>query len=141
MRRRDETWGSKADPMPSGSSESEHLPDLVRRSLRGLLAQTWPENEPKGDVRLALRDACDRARKEGLRAEQLLLVLKDAWSGLPERRQLPRVDTDAVLARVVTACIDEYYLTPRTGPERGQGRPLHSEAGHGRADSQNAELS
>jgi hypothetical protein len=69
----------------------------------------------------------------------LVLVLKEAWGELPERRRLPRSDTDAVLARLVTACIDEYYGTPQTGRAFDDGHGLHSDI-PSRADSQNAEM-
>ena len=138
MRRRHENGGPQADLTPNPDGEAELLPDLLRRALSGLLGQRWP-NEPDGDLRLALRDACDRARNDGLRAEELLLVLKDAWRELPERRGLPRVDPDEALARVVTACIDEFYHSPRREWQLGERRVFHSEAS-GRTDSQNAEI-
>ena len=122
MNRGQETDGSKADLAPSGGSEMVLVPDLVRHSLRRLLAREWPDIEANGDLRLALRDACDRARNAGLRAEQLLLVLKEAWYELSERQRLLGVDADsAALARVVTACIEEYYQGPRVRPELGHG--------------------
>ena len=42
--------------------------------------------------------------------EQLLIVLKDIWSGLPEVRSMSdaRAQT-SLLQRVVTMCIKEYY--------------------------------
>jgi hypothetical protein len=116
------------------------LQDLLRRSLSGVLAEPWPEDASGADLRVALRDACDRARHDGLRAEQLLLALKEVWRELPERSRPPHIDSDGVLARVVTACIDEYYDCYPTKPELGHEQLLRSEARQGRSDTQNAEL-
>jgi hypothetical protein len=88
---------------------AEQLPDLIRSVLDSLLGSAQPDMQPIGDLRAALRVTCERARDDGVRAEQLLLVLKATWHDLPGRRQLPHLDGDAVLARLVTACIAEYY--------------------------------
>ena len=137
MRQRREPRGSNADPAPNSSSEPVLLRDLLGRTLHSLLAEERQENQPTGDLRLALRDVCDRARNDGLRAEQLLLALKHAWRELPERRGLPRVDADAAFARVITACINEYYRSPRSA-QFGDARAMHPEARG--LESQNAEL-
>jgi hypothetical protein len=85
------------------------------------------DNETLNTVRLALRaylaDATDpallrasllmlatEARTRAILPEQLLVVLKDVWIGLPEVRSM----TDSreqirMLQRVVTMCIKEYY--------------------------------
>jgi hypothetical protein len=56
---------------------------------------------------------CERARRDGIRAEHLLVVLKESWRELPERADLPRFEADEALGRVVSACINEYYLDPK----------------------------
>lgn len=64
---------------------------------------------PAGELRAILRRTCDAARAEGLRAEQLLLVLKAEWRRLPPELLAWR-DADADrLARAITFCIAEYY--------------------------------
>ena len=132
MLRSHELIGSPADSAPT-------LPDLLWKALHDLLAQQRPENELKGDLRPALQEACDRARNDGLRVEELLLVLKDAWREQLERRGLPRIDTDAVLARIVTACIDEYYHSPPPERDLGEGRVFYSQVSM-RDDAQRAEM-
>jgi hypothetical protein len=126
--------------MAERSSEAVLLQDLLRRSLSHVLAEPWPEDASGADLRAALRDACDRARNDGLRAEQLLLALKEVWRQLPERGRPLHIDSDAILARLVTACIDEYYDSYPTKPELSHGQLLRSEARQGRSDTQNAEL-
>lgn len=113
MRGRDGKRGSVREPANS-HGEGEQLPDVVRRALRCLPATPSSDKEPEIDLRAAFRFACERAREEGLRAEQLLLVLKAIWHDLPESRQMSPVDADAVLARAVTACIRECYGEPLT---------------------------
>jgi hypothetical protein len=61
-----------------------------------------------------LRDALDamatEARAKSMLPEQLLIVLKEIWYGLPAVRALD--DSGAqirMLQRVVTMCIKEYY--------------------------------
>ena len=88
--------------------------------------------EPTGALRAALRVTCERARRDGLRAEQLLLVVKAVWHDLPERRELPRVDADEVLARVVTACIAEYFDEPPAERQRRDVGALRSPRGDDR---------
>lgn len=139
MGRRHQTCGPKAGPTPNSDDETVIVPDLLLRTLRCLLTESLPVQVTQGDLRLALRHACDRARDDGLRAEQLLLVLKAAWRELPERQQLPQVEADAALARVVTACIDEYYQSPPAARGLSQ-RGACLAAGHGQADFRNADI-
>ena len=65
-----------------------------------------------GELREALRRVGDSAQACGLRAEQLLILLKGGWRELPEARHLTRVsgsDGDGTLARVISLCIEKYY--------------------------------
>ena len=121
---------SKADSIPKNDS-TDGLADLVARTLRHVCAGERPVELRTPDLRLLLRDTCRRACDDGLRVEQLIVVLKQAWRELPERRRLTRVDADAALAQVVTACIDEYYQSSGTGREL----PVRLEAAHLRNDS------
>lgn len=78
----------------------------LRCALQAQLRGEWPD----GALRRALRLMCDEAHRNGLRAEQLLVVVKDAWRSLPEVSQLPTGGTrERLLSRVVTMCIEEFY--------------------------------
>jgi seryl-tRNA(Sec) selenium transferase len=58
----------------------------------------------------ALRLLASEAREKAIHAEQLLVVLKDAWFSLPQVAQAPQGDEqNRQLQRVVTVCIREYY--------------------------------
>lgn len=63
-------------------------------------------------IQPALRAVASEAREKRVHAEQLLVLLKDIWYGLPQVREL--ADSDAghsLLQRLVTVCIREYYTT------------------------------
>ena len=94
-----------SSPTPPSRLDDETVA-AVRAALRAYLANS--------DDALALRSALVRmsteARERSILPEQLLIVLKDVWSTLPEVRAM----TDAgqqvrQMQRVVTMCIKEYY--------------------------------
>jgi hypothetical protein len=62
-------------------------------------------------VRRSLRSLCRVARSQGILAEQLILICKDAWRTLPEARELPPDAGSDTLKRVIAQCIDEFYRT------------------------------
>lgn len=62
------------------------------------------------DLRAALSQVCADARHSGLRAEQLLVLIKDVWSELPAGiARMPSAHGDERLNYVITTCVDEYY--------------------------------
>lgn len=80
--------------------------NAVRQALTGYLANA---QDPSG-LQAALTAMAADARGSGILPEQLLIVLKDVWNGLPAVRSM----TDSreqirLLQRVVTMCIKEYY--------------------------------
>jgi hemoglobin-like flavoprotein len=80
--------------------------NALRLALRAFLQNA---EEPSG-VQPALHRIATEARERAILPEQLLVVLKEVWSALPEVRSM----TDArrqvnLLQRVVTMCISEYY--------------------------------
>ncbi len=94
------------------AARDAHLRDLMDAMLYracGAVPAHDPEGPTDGELRVLLRRVCDTARAHGLRAEHLVLLLKERWRELPEARRIPRQDAGDVLARVITACIREYY--------------------------------
>jgi hypothetical protein len=78
----------------------------VRDALRRYLA----DSTDASGLQQALVRLSAEARDKQIHAEQLLVQLKETWSGLPEVRAM----TDAaehtrLLQRIVTMCIREYY--------------------------------
>ena len=88
---------------------------LADAALRRAARPVQSEDRVDDGVRELIRQACIIARDRGLRAEQVLLLLKELWRGLPEGLRLPRHEAGDVIARAVTVCIDEYYR-----PDRGR---------------------
>ena len=80
--------------------------DAVRASLRAYLQDS---QEPTR-LRATLLTFATEARSRSIMPEQLLIVLKDIWSGLPEVRSMSDArEQTSLLQRVVTMCIKEYY--------------------------------
>ena len=78
----------------------------VRAALRAYLANA---NDP-APLRDALVLMATESRGKHILPEQLLVVLKELWSGLAEVRAIGDVDQQMRLQqRVVTMCIKEYY--------------------------------
>lgn len=64
---------------------------------------------PRSQVERLLREMCTVGRDRGLEAEQVLIVLKDAWRNLPDVELIDRSDSNAMLSSVITRLIKEYY--------------------------------
>jgi hypothetical protein len=86
-----------------------HLQALTRGALHCALLVVRNAGSSNREVRELLARACDTARENGLRAEHLLLVLKESWRELPEMRCLNRSEAEDALSRTITLCIEEYY--------------------------------
>jgi hypothetical protein len=95
------------------------IPESTIAALRELLLRMLRE-EPQPDaegmphagaeVRDALRDLCDDARRNHVRVEQLVIAIKHGWSSLHSERPRARsAGPDDLLNQVITLCIDEYY--------------------------------
>jgi hypothetical protein len=94
-------------------------PESSDRRLRALLHLIFQDSAlqhadsadgPRPDLRTALRRVSEDARRSGLRAEQLLMLIKDVWATHPvAASRAPSVHGDARLNYVITTCVDEYY--------------------------------
>lgn len=65
------------------------------------------------DLEAVMRELCATARRDGTRAEELIVLFKKVWSDRPELRGRSREETARLFDRVVTLCIKEYYESPR----------------------------
>ena len=78
----------------------------VRAALRAYLANS----ADSAALQSALQRVSAEARERTMRPEQLLVVLKDVWSTLPEVRAMSVAGEQVrLLQHVVTMCIKEYY--------------------------------
>jgi hypothetical protein len=81
---------------------------LVFQDARTQFADAVPPQRP--DLRVALRQICGDARRSGMRAEQLLVLVKDVWSAMHSAfASVPSVHGDERLNYVISTCVDEYY--------------------------------
>ncbi|HET7551689.1 MAG TPA: hypothetical protein VFK04_10365 [Gemmatimonadaceae bacterium] len=102
-----------ANPMSIGAGQVANLDELVLRILQRLVQSTTRSEGSDGyaDIELneMLRRACRAAHQAGLHAEQLLILLKDAWTRVPITTRHQGRDMDAAFERLVTLSIDEFY--------------------------------
>ena len=109
-----------APQMEHGLASSSHelapdlraLVDAVLHSAVAAVRDGTPyatviaDRDPMGEL-------CAAARAHEVRAETLILAIKDGWRRVPECYGQRRPEAEATLARVITRCIREYY-----GPRR-----------------------
>lgn len=92
---------------------SSRRPNLSPTAISGLekaLAAFLANQSDTQKLEGALRSLTIEAREKQVHAEQLLVVLKDVWYSLPKVRETPSGDPqNALLQRVITQCIREYY--------------------------------
>ena len=102
---------------PSYSPAREpDLHDSIQRALRPValaLQAAGPDGQPDARSRGALDEVCQLAHRDGLRVEQLLILVKESWRQIPWLHAVFSKDKDATLARVITHCIVEFYRPGR----------------------------
>jgi hypothetical protein len=84
---------------------AEDTIDAVRAALREYL-----DTGSSSVLQVSLLRMSSEAREKAMLPEQVLIVLKDVWNGLPEVRAMTDTSEQIrLLQRVVTMCIKEYY--------------------------------
>ena len=84
----------------------------LRTALRELLRTGAPDD----GVRRAVALFCSEARRRGLRAEEVLPLLKDVRRTLPEVRRLGRAQREIALGRLTTMTNRTFYEPPVAAP-------------------------
>jgi hypothetical protein len=89
-------------------------------ALRTALQAILRSGSPDDDVRRAMELFCAEARRRDLRAERVLVLLKEAWQSLPEVRRLRRGQRERALAHLTTLAIRTFYepAIDRLGSDR-----------------------
>lgn len=78
--------------------------------LRAALVRSLQDGDHPHELRSLLVRAATEARSKGLRAEQLLLALKDIWYSLPQLSAHPSDERQTrLLQQLIARCIQEYY--------------------------------
>jgi len=91
------------------------VPKLNAASLAALASvlENYAVRADATALQPALQCIATEAREKQMRAEQLLVVLKDIWYSVPQIAQAPQGEQqNRLLQRVVTLCIREYYAAP-----------------------------
>jgi len=94
----------------SSQPPPNRLDDESIAALRLALRNYLSDGTRAAPLRTALLTVARESRARSILAEQLLVTLKDVWSALPEVRAMhDSREQTALLQRVVTMCIKEYY--------------------------------
>lgn len=88
--------------------ELRALVDEILRPAFAALRGGMPYAAARVD-RGPMRALCAAARARDMRAEALILAIKDSWRRVPECYGENRMEAEIALARVITSCIGEYY--------------------------------
>ena len=96
-----------AFPLRSGSPPAAFSQTALAALRCGLQAQLGPS--PNGELRHAMRCLCDEAHRRDLRAEQVIVLVKEAWGSLPEVHAMSHYRRSEALSPIVSLCIDEFY--------------------------------
>jgi len=94
------------DPTP----DAPRLSAAARDALESALVTYLANPKDTDHLKSALQRVAIEAREKDVRAEHVLVALKDIWYELPQMRAVTDVDEQhRLLQRVVTLCIREYY--------------------------------
>ena len=87
------------------------LRELLELPLRTAVRRLATEGTfDQSTLREELRAICEDARQRGLRAEQLLIAVKEIWANEPIARDIARnAGGTPFLTQVVTMALDAYY--------------------------------
>lgn len=105
---------SQPTPVPE-SSEYRTLRG-VQESTLAALREALSRNgtrtpPPDGEVHRTIRQLVEEARAAGLPVEQVIILVKREWKELGiVSRARPRPETNTVVERLVTICLDEYFV-------------------------------
>jgi hypothetical protein len=94
------------DPTPS----SLGLDASTVHALRAMLGRSAANGSHDAQLHDLLCTTAAEARSKGIRAEQLLIMLKDVWYAVPDVAARTASDVDnALLEDLISRCIREYY--------------------------------
>ena len=97
---------------PDSTPNRPQLSAAVTDALESALQKFLIDANEVATLEPALRRIATEAREKKMRAEELLVLLKDVWFGLPQIRKMPEgQNQNRLLQRVVTLCIRQYYST------------------------------
>ena len=92
------------------SDDIGELRVAIERWLRELAPHKSPGSGVDEHLRKSLRVACAKARLQRVRAEHVVVDLKQLWITIPS---VPSSRSDERMNELVSACIDEYYSSSK----------------------------
>ena len=107
-------------PQGAAAAESARSPaslqrDAMRSVLESPLHNVMNRLATQGEFDVSalqqqLRRVCADAKRQGVRAEQVLIAVKEIWAKLPDARERARdADGIPVWNRIVALTLDEYF--------------------------------
>ena len=85
-------------------------PDLAIATERTLALACQPDGASRAlALQGAMRALCAEARRQGMHAEELIVLFKKTWHARPELHHMSREENAKLFDSVVTMCIEEYY--------------------------------
>ena len=96
----------------SSAPPPARLDETTVAALRVALARFVQDGHETRELHELLRRTAEEARVKGIRAEQLLIELKEIWYSLPEvARTSTREEQRRLLQRLIAHCLDLYYAS------------------------------
>ena len=90
--------------------DTPQLSAAVRDALESALVAYLGNPNDTDHLQSALQRVAVEARDKDIRAEHVLIALKEIWYELPQMRATANIEEQQrLLQRVVTLCIREYY--------------------------------
>ena len=85
-------------------------PHLTNATERTLALALQPDGGSRGvDLQRAMRALCEEARRQDIRAEELIVLFKKTWQARPELHHMSREESAHLFDSVIKMCIEEYY--------------------------------
>ena len=108
---------AKSSPSPyvtqasPATEQRDSLRALLERPLLTAASRLALQGElDRATLREELRAVCAAAKLRGVKAEQVLIAVKEIWGSLPETQIDSRYARgNPILSQVVTMTLDEYY--------------------------------
>ena len=79
----------------------QQLSEVMDRAVR--------RGDHSDELHTLLCRAAEEARERGIRAEQLLVIMKDVWHSLPALQQGDSERQTELLQELISHCIRQYY--------------------------------
>ena len=97
------------EPTKDESPRASLSPEVLTRLRTALEHWASEQRVPESELRTALHVAAAEARERGVRAEELVVVLKTTWFSVAAPPAVPTSASQRRLDELVTACIKAYY--------------------------------